>query len=109
MQQSALEVFDVLVAIKCGPGETVEDFDELVSVETPYYNMCRDDTTDSELLKASPEDLDPTLDAEIDHYLNVSVVLPRGDKFSRGKVIGRKRDCEGNPIGRDNAQPDFVY
>ena len=49
--------------------------------------------------------MDPTQDAEPDHYLNTSGVLTRGDKFYQGKVIGCKCDSEGNPIGRANAHP----
>ena len=55
--------------------------------------------------KSSPGQLDPTPDAALDHQLNASGVLPRGGEFSWGKVIGRKHDPEGNPIGIDNAQP----
>ena len=32
-------------------------------------------------------------------------MLPRGSNFSRGRVIGRKRDTDGNPTGRANANP----
>ena len=49
--------------------------------------------------------MEPTPDDAPDHFLNVSVVLPRGENFAQGKVIGRKRDNEGNPIGRVSAQP----
>ena len=49
--------------------------------------------------------MDPTPDAAPDRYLSASVVLSRGDKFYRGKVIGSKSDSKGNPIERDNANP----
>ena len=39
----------------------------------------------------------------MDVYLNVSIVFPRGDKMARGKVVSRKQDVDGNPIGRKNA------
>ena len=32
-------------------------------------------------------------------------MLPRGDSYSREKVIGRKRDTHGNSIGRANDNP----
>ena len=44
------------------------------------------------------EDLVPTPDLLTYVYLNASMVLPRGDKMVRGKVIYRKRDVDGNPM-----------
>ena len=72
------------------------------AVEIPDHDIYKYDTTDGACSKSPPEELDPTPDAAPDHYLNASVVLPRGDKFSRGKVIGCKRDNEDNLIGRAN-------
>ena len=51
------------------------------------------------------KELESTPDLLTDVYLNVSIVLPRGDKMSRGKVVSLKRDVDGNPIGRENANP----
>ena len=36
------------------------------------------------------------------NFLHASVMLPRGNLFARGKVIVRKRDAKGNPIGQAN-------
>ena len=66
--------------------------------------MYKYGTTDVACTKKLPEELEPTPDASLDHYLNASVVLPRGYKFALGKVIGRKRNYEGNTIGGNNAQ-----
>ena len=96
------------VAIKCGPGAIVEYFNDLGAVEKPWCDLCEDGNTDGACPKSSPEELNPTPDAAPDHYLNVSLVLPRGYKFDRGKVIGHKRDSEGNTIGRDNAKLVFI-
>ena len=38
-QKTAREAFDSSVAIKCGSGEKVEDFDKLGAVETPVYDL----------------------------------------------------------------------
>ena len=65
--------------------------------------MYKYGTTDVACTKKLPEELEPTPDASLDHYLNASVVLPRGYKFARGKVISFKREPEGCPIGRANA------
>ena len=40
-----------------------------------------------------------------DNYVNSSVMLPRGNTYARGKVIGRKRDGSGNAVGIINDNP----
>ena len=40
-----------------------------------------------------------------DSYVNTEVMLSRGDRSARGKVVRWKRDAEGNPIGRANNNP----
>ena len=40
-----------------------------------------------------------------DNYVGVSIMLPRGESSARGKVIARKRDAEGNPVGRADTNP----
>ena len=67
--------------------------------------MYKDDTTNGALPKSPQEELDPTPDTVPDHYLNVSGVLPQGDKFAQGKIIFRNCDSEGNPIVRNNENP----
>ena len=55
--------------------------------------------------------MDTGLDREVstpdvnDNYVNASVMLPIGNIYTRGKVIGRKRDADGNSIGRKNYNP----
>jgi hypothetical protein len=41
----------------------------------------------------------------LDHMLAAEVVLPKGDYQFVGKVIGRKRDVNGNPVGRASNNP----
>ena len=40
-----------------------------------------------------------------DNYVNASFMFPSGNSHARGKVIGRKRDADGNSIGRKNYNP----
>ena len=35
-----------------------------------------------------------------DAYLTASVLLPRGGELLKAQVVGRKRDANGNPVGR---------
>ena len=53
---------------------------------------------------APPEQLIPTPEIG-DNYLNMELMLPRGGTLARGRVLERKRDHEGNVIGRSNANP----
>ena len=40
-----------------------------------------------------------------DNYVNISVIYPRVNSYSRGKVIGRKIYADGNDVGRSNDNP----
>ena len=40
-----------------------------------------------------------------DEYLTAEVLLPNMGEMTKAKVIGRKRDADGNPIGLRNANP----
>ena len=39
------------------------------------------------------------------NYVNANVMLPLGDSLSRGRVVERKRDAEGNVMGNANDNP----
>ena len=39
------------------------------------------------------------------NYVNTLVMLSRGNNYYRRKVIGQKRDADGNAIGRRNKNP----
>ena len=79
--------------------------------------MYEDDTMDAEggLAGNTEDDEDPVmstgLDCEVptpeanDKYLNDQVMFPRGNRYARGKVIGRKRDADGNAVRRKNDNP----
>ena len=43
----------------------------------------------------------PTLEVN-DNHTNDSIMFPRGNNYARGKVIGRKRDADGNSTGGMN-------
>ncbi len=40
-----------------------------------------------------------------DNYLNAEISVPRGGTLSKGRVTAQKRDKDGNPVGRANANP----
>ena len=51
-----------------------------------------------------PEADDYTPEA-YDEYLTAEVLLPNMGTVTKAKVIGRKRNADGNPIGRRNSNP----
>ena len=69
---------------------------------TPVFDYYEDD--DDGLIGSADTEETPTPEAG-DYYLNASVMLPHGGTLARGRVVRRKRDREGNPIGRANANP----
>ena len=40
-----------------------------------------------------------------DNYINAEISLAKGGTLARGRVIRQKRDANGNPTGRANANP----
>ena len=73
--------------------------------ETPKFEMYGDNDGVEVTPDEPTEDMEPTPDLSTDVYLNTSIVLPRGEKMAMGKVISRKQDVDGYPIGRENANP----
>jgi len=59
-------------------------------IETPHY-----DPVEPEAVKPEANELN---NEEYDKYIAAEVVLPKGDSFMLGKVMGQKRDAEDNLI-----------
>lgn len=100
------KLFNESIQAKLGPSASPADFPAIGGEETvqfePYYAHHEVDVDDIPFsMKDEPE---PTPEAH-DQYVNAEVMLPRGDKLARGKVIGRKRDANGDVAGRANANP----
>jgi hypothetical protein len=78
-----------------------------ISPEVPDDIFLPDD--DAEFEPAEPEASMPEADdytpEAYDEYLAAEVLLPNMGTVTKAKVIGRKRDADGNPVGRRNANP----
>ena len=106
--------FDRNIRDKFGPDISPYDFPDINLEDTPLYEMYEENSTDLEGVLAgnTKDDEDPdmatVLDREVttpelnENYVNTSVILPRGNSYSRGKVTGWKRYADGNAIGRTN-------
>ena len=81
------------------------------------YEMYEDDTTEVEggFVDKSEENEIPLMATILERqvstpevnyiYVNSSAVFPRGNTYSREKVIGQKIDASGNIFGRSNDNP----
>jgi len=67
-----------------------------------YWDEFGDVTTpgDSTVREADDYDYDA-----YDEYLTAEVLLPYGGKITKATVIARKRDRDGNPVGKRNENP----
>jgi hypothetical protein len=55
--------------------------------------------------EATQQDIDEVTPKVLDSLISAEVLLPKGDVLLPAKVIARKRDAEGNLMGRENANP----
>jgi Reverse transcriptase (RNA-dependent DNA polymerase) len=77
-------------------GIAVEDDDT-----TPEYEPYQDDSSTLEPIIVPDEyDLD-----EVNRYISARVLIPHGGQIVSGKVLKRKRDEDGNLIGKSNTNP----
>lgn len=116
----ARRLFDEQIALKLGQPSTEEDFEDVPDTETPRFNLYEDDDAKQQPSAPSDEEkpyvllgLEGTIDSiptpeEGDEFVNATILLPRASGQSRGRVIGRKRDDEGNPIGRRSEKGHFA-
>jgi hypothetical protein len=95
--------FDTEIAIKLGPADE--------SAEPNDLRLFLEDEDDDEIDHEpyEPEARTPNVDNfEADTYdemLLAEPLLPRGPVLLPARVIGRKRDNDGNPVGNYNANP----
>ncbi len=90
--------FDESVVTHLGPASTVQDI--------PAKNMTPDPDHYDETDPIDPDQGDVEITPEIgNNYLSAEIMLPRGGTMVKGRVAGRKRDRDGNPIGLANSNP----
>lgn len=99
VQIEARRQFTQALDERIGPGATESDFesDELTPTYPPYEEASRHDDDD-----LPPEEVTPETG---DNYINTEISFPKGGSMVRGRVISRKRDADGNPMGRAHPNP----
>jgi len=90
--------FDSSITTYLGPAATAADF--------PAEDLTPDPShfDDGDFLDPDIGDADVTPEAG-DNLVSAEIMIPRGGTMARGRVLGRKRDHYGNPIGRANDNP----
>lgn len=103
-----LQRFDESIKKKMGDGVKDKDLDpRLADVVNPPEtdDWIFDEEEDLEPMDpgfVKPEADDSTPE-QYDQYLSAEVLLPHGGELQKARVISRKRDANGNPVGiRDN-------
>ena len=84
-----------------GPGARLSDLVDLGVEETLQYDPYENELKYVETFPMLDEEPDITPKWG-DQYVTAEILLPRGDKMSRGQVICQKRDADVNLIGRSN-------
>ena len=87
--------------------EVADEFGDLFPGEDsdPTDEDGLEDTYQPEDQDGTNEDVDGYTPDTYDEYLTAEVKLPRGEEVLRARVIGRKRDHDGKPIGLRNENP----
>ena len=109
IHKASRQAFDLAIAESHGPSATAGDFpaDEL----TPEYDNFESvhDNDDFQIGSADenpdPADTELVTPEQGDNLINAEVEIPRGGILTKGRVVSRKRDIHGNPIGRANDNP----
>ena len=95
---------------RLGTDISTDDFPDVSLEDTPLYEMYEYKTTNAEGgLAGKNEDYeDPVMSTVLyrefptpevnENYVNNLFIFPRGNSYARGKVIGRKRNSEGNAV-----------
>ena len=92
--------FDTHVTNRLGVAATIKYFDTFdLAPESVYYEY-----TYSTIHKGSPDEVLTTTWPWY-NYINVKIMLPRGDKMATGLVSKRDSDLDSNPLGTANDNP----
>ena len=101
-EKTARAKFDDAIDKKLGKHAESSDFVDDIDSDTPTFEAYSDESGGAE--QQMPEADDYTEDT-FDKYLGAETRLPSGDSMLRAIVKARKRDFNGNPIGKANSNP----
>ncbi len=86
--------------------ENVDDFDpELINTDENVSTEIMIDPLTNLNVDEDEEDLENDTVTGPDEMINAEIYLPHGDRQEIAKIIGRKRNADGNFIGRKHQNP----
>ena len=68
---------------------------------TPYCDHYEDETQNKQSFPQLAGDLEPMPEVD-DQYVGNNILLPRADQVVSGHVVGRRKDANGNVMGRSH-------
>jgi hypothetical protein len=93
-------------AIAARLGDSVADDDAVLPNDhLPAWLDDTDDVDEPEEPEAAMPEADDYTPEAYDKWLEAEVLLPKGDCYATGKVVKRKRDDDGLPIGKAHNNP----
>ena len=102
LEKTSRAAFDAQIEAKLGPNAKPSDFTDDGESETPYFEAYSDDSDGTEPTMPEADDYDVDT---FDKFLGAETLLSSGDSMLRGIVKSRKRDADGNPVGKANNNP----
>ena len=98
---NAHDEFDTAIEEKLGPAESAKYLESDLEIFASNLDRYEDD---EEHQTHMPEVDDITTDTMY-NYIGAEIMISHGDTVAQGMVRRRKRDVEGNTIGRANSNP----
>jgi hypothetical protein len=107
--QSQLQALDQIISDKLGSPSSTDSIYSYDLEPEGEQQQADDDFHTPEYSPVEPESHMPEADdwdtEAFDQYIAAEVRLPKDGQEVLGQVVARKRDPDGNPVGRSNANP----
>lgn len=105
--QQVIKALETAIEARIGDARGDAAVDNEIDMLLPLNTDIIEDLDDDDVVESHSlmPDLDEFTPETFDGYLTASVMLPRGGEVLKAQVVARKRDANGNPIGRANSNP----
>jgi len=81
------------------------DLKTYLGPDVPDYLFDEEEVVDPEEPESTMPDVDDFTPEAYDQFLTAELLLPHGGEASKARVKSRKRDADGNPVGRRHQNP----
>ena len=101
---SLCQEFNTSISQSLGPSAESTDFPADDHTPDPDIDLADNDGIPLGDDDAAPGDTAPTPEVG-DNYVSSELMFPRNGEMAKGRIVSRKRDTDGNPIGRAHSNP----